>query len=102
MYGQQMQQYGMPNNSIIWVQGIEGARAYQLYYPNSKVLLMDSEKDIFYLKSTDDFGKCSELKQYRYEEIKDEPKTTVDMSQYVTKSELEKLLNDMLGGKANE
>ena len=101
MYGQQMQQYGMSTNGITWVQGIEGAKAYQLY-PSSNVLLMDSDSnDTFYIKTSDNIGMCS-LRKFKYSEVTDEPKINVDMSQYVTKSELEKLLNDMLGGKSNE
>lgn len=30
--------------NINWVQGLEGAKAYQIY-PNSSVILMDSEND---------------------------------------------------------
>ena len=42
--------YSTPNNSIVWVQGIEGAKAYQLA-SNSNIILMDSENDIRNMQS---------------------------------------------------
>ena len=86
-------------NAINWVQGVEGAKAYPLQ-PKESVVLMDSESDgLFYIKVCDDIGKCS-LHTYKYEEVVGE--SGVDMSQYVKKSELESLLNQMLGGKKDE
>ena len=83
-------------NGVTWVQGVEGAKAYQLP-PNSNIQLMDSENDgIFYIKMSDNVGMCT-LRTFKYTEITDQPKN--DMSEYVKKSELEALLNSMLGGK---
>lgn len=42
-------------NGLIWVQGEAGAKSY-LVAPNSTVLLMDSENQRFYLKSSDASG----------------------------------------------
>lgn len=85
-------------NAIHWVQGIEGAKAYPLQARES-VVLMDSESDdLFFIKVCDDIGKCS-MHVYRYEEVTENMSSGVDMTQYVKKSELEALLNDMLGGK---
>lgn len=81
--------------TINWVQGIEGAKAYVLQ-PKESVVLMDNESEnMFFIKICDDIGKCI-LHTYKYEEITNDPG---DMSQYVKKSELEDLLNQMLGGK---
>ena len=44
-----------PNNGMIWVQGIGGAKSF-LLAPNSSVALWDSEDPIIYLKSTDANG----------------------------------------------
>ena len=89
--------YARNQNSINWVQGIEGAKAYTLQ-PKESIVLMDSESDdMFYIKVCDDIGKCS-LHIYKYEEINPD-KPDVDLSEYVKKSELESLLNKMLGGK---
>ena len=87
------------NNEIKWVQGIEGAKAYQLP-PNSNVQLMDSENDSrFYIKVSDNVGMCT-LRIFEYKEITEQnTKHTVDMSEYVKKSELEALVNKLLGGE---
>ena len=86
---------------IQWVQGIEGAKAYQLA-PNSTVQLLDSENDgIFYIKTSDNIGMCN-LRVFKYEEIKNTQPTPTNMSEYVRKDELENLVNQMLGGKPSE
>lgn len=90
-------------NNINWVQGIEGAKAWQLQ-PNSNVVLLDSENDgRFYIKSSDAVGMCS-LRVFKYEEITNTQKQTpgVDMSEYVKKSELETLIKSIIGGMSNE
>ena len=89
------------NNGINWVQGIEGAKAWQLP-PNSNVVLLDSENDgRFYIKVSDNVGMCT-LRVFSFVEITNtEPeKQSVDMSEYVKKSELQELLESMLGGGA--
>ena len=90
------------NNGITWVQGIEGAKAWQLS-PNSNVLLMDSENDgRFYIKVSDNVGMCT-LRIFKYEEITNQPtEPHIDLSEYVKKSELKSLINSMLGGANNE
>ena len=85
------------SNSIIWVQGIEGAKAYQVT-PNSIVQLMDSENDgIFYIKVSDNIG-MSTLRTFRYTEIEqaEEPKPQTNLSEYVRKDELQELITTML------
>lgn len=87
------------NNEIKWVQGIEGAKAYQLP-PNSNVQLMDSDTDNrFYIKVSDNVGMCT-LRTFEYKEITGQETTSnIDLSQYVKKSELEALITQLLGGK---
>lgn len=89
--------YQMPmqaqSNTIIWVQGIEGAKAYPVGAGNS-VLLMDSDKQYMYMKSADNTGMPS-LKVYKYEEAEEGTKATsdsIDLGEYVTKKELEEAL----------
>lgn len=90
----------MYKNSILWVQGIEGAKAFQLM-PNSNAILMDSENDdIFYIKNCDNIGMCT-LRKFKYQECIEEPQKKVDMSAYVTKAELESYVNNLLGGTSN-
>lgn len=88
------QMYQRPmTNGIIWVQGIEGAKAYQLA-PNSNAILMDSENDgRFYIKVSDNVGMCN-LRSFKYTEITSQPKS-VDMSEYVTRQELEDALRSI-------
>lgn len=105
-YPQMLNPYLQPQqntNNINWVQGIEGAKAWQMQ-PSSNVVLLDSENDgKFYIKSSDAVGMCS-LRTFKYEEVTTVPKQTseVDMSEYVKKSELETLIKSILGGVANE
>jgi len=88
------------NNGINWVQGIEGAKAYQLQ-PNSNVMMLDSENDgVFYIKISDNVGMCT-LRTFKYQEVTT-TSTSPNLSDYVRKedlkSEVETLVNSMLGG----
>ena len=56
-----------PNNQIIFVQGETGAKAYQIPV-NSTVLLMSSEANEFFIKSTDQAG-FPTIKKYRFSEV---------------------------------
>lgn len=80
--------------ALIWVQGIEAAKSYMVA-PNTTVLLMDSESQKFYLKSSDASGMPLPLRVFEYEET---PQNTqkpapdspaVDYSSFATKAELE-------------
>ena len=89
------------NNGINWVQGIEGAKAYQLS-PNSNCILLDSENDgIFYIKVSDNVGMCN-LRTFQFEEITNTPSSSVDLTGYVKKDELETLVKSIMGEKKNE
>ena len=97
----QPNQYMRPQqNAINWVQGIEGGKAFQMV-PNSNIALFDSENEgIFYIKTCDSIGMCN-LRVFRYEEITEKQPVKMNPDEYVKKSELEALVNQMLGG-ANE
>ena len=106
-YPQITNPYAIQQNQdhINWVQGIEGAKAWQMQ-PNKNTVLMDSENDgIFYIKSCDQVGMCN-LRVFKYEEItntmKQQSVQPMDLSEYVKKSELESLIKSMIGGKSNE
>lgn len=72
------------SNGIIWVQGIEAAKAYPMM-PNSNTILMDQDQEIFYIKTCDQMGMCN-IRTFKYrEEI---PKNT----EYITRSELEEII----------
>jgi len=87
-------------NNIIWVQGIEGAKAWQLN-PNSMVILLDSEAEgKMYIKVSDNIG-MSSLRVFNYkEEVATSSANTtnqqVDLSQYVTRDEIKNLVKECL------
>lgn len=88
---------------VNWVQGEAGARSW-LTAPNTTALLMDSETERFYLKSTDASGMPLPLRIFEYREITasntpkndltNEHKTTPE---YATKRELEALRAEIKG-----
>lgn len=86
-----------PQNSgksdIIWVQGEAGAKAYPVAAGNS-VPLMDSERQVFYIKSTDSSGMPLPLRRFIYhEDVAETP--AVDTSQFITRAEFEKALSEI-------
>ena len=95
----------VPSNNIIWVQGIEGAKAQQIT-PNSSLLLLDSESDHFYMKVCDQYGICMPIKVYKFEEEVPNaaavPLATVEAgaaAQYITRDEVIELIKEF---KQNE
>lgn len=85
------------SNGIIWVQGEAGAKAYPVAAGNS-LLLMDSENQVFYIKSTDTSGMPQPLRRFVYHEDVAEKATvqpTIDTSLFVTHDELEKALEKL-------
>lgn len=65
--------------NITFVNGIEGAKAFQLR-PNSSVLLMDSDNSKFYVKSTDNLG-IANISSYSFVEDKNLPIENVAANQ---------------------
>lgn len=92
---------GMIQNGINWVQGIEGAKAFQLI-PNGNAMMLDSENDgVFYIKTSDNVGMCN-LRIFKYTEVTEQQNQKINPDEYVKKSELESLINQMLGGNSSE
>lgn len=56
-------------------------------YPNSRVILMDSSSDRFYIKETDASG-FAKVTAYDFTEVKEEPKE----NDYITKAQFEELI----------
>lgn len=74
---QPVQQVAPPQNTysgLPWVQGEAGAKAYPVAQ-NSTVLLMDSEAEVFYIKSTDMSGMPLPLRIFDYKERVNTPIT---------------------------
>ena len=83
------------NQGFVWVQGEAGAKAYPVG-PGESVLLMDSERDCFYIKSTDVSGVPMPLRTFTYTEVVQTQnvmhhENKMDSSQYVTRDEFEEL-----------
>lgn len=88
------QQHG----GLIWVQGIEAAKSYPVSAGQS-ILLMDSESNVFFIKTADASGMPLPLRIFDYSErtSNNVPKTaqethtepSIDLSAYVTRDELE-------------
>jgi hypothetical protein len=92
-------------NNIIWVQGIEGAKAWQLA-PNSMVVLLDSEAEgKMYIKVTDNIGMAN-LRIFSYVEETVQPaqgntttNNSLDLSEYVKKDELSTLIKELINNE---
>lgn len=100
---QNMPSFSMPNqtqqfpqvNNVLQVMGPKSALAFQIG-PDSQVILMDSNKPVFYMKRSDSSG-YSETKAFRFKEIpleQEEEQSTTSSSElpkpeYVTKSDFE-------------
>lgn len=106
----QINPYQQPNtltgNNLIWVQGLEGAKGYQIP-ANSKAVLLDSEQNRMYIKTSDNIGMCN-LRIFNFSEITETPQThnsvaqNIDLSNYVTKDELNTIISSLTGGNNNE
>lgn len=96
---QQQTTESTPTNNLIWVQGIEGAKALMLP-PNSKVICLDSEiENRAYIKIADELG-ATKLRKFDIIETFDDAGTTSnDLSDYVRKDELQELIMALLPGK---
>lgn len=82
------------NTNIIWVQGIEGAKALMLN-PGAKVVILDSEiENRLYIKVADEFG-ATKLRKFDLTEILDDEQPA-KLSDYVRKDELQDLLLSIL------
>ena len=80
----------VPQNNLIRVTGIDGAKAYQMS-PNSSVALFDSESDILYVKTTDGAG-FPTIRTFRFEPIEDVPKV---QDAYITRDEFDVLKQEV-------
>ena len=91
---QPVQQPQQNNSGILWVSGEVGAKSY-LVAPGTSVLLMDSESEKFFIKSTDVSGMPQPLRTFEYHEVGSQmpPKQPVQNmdSKYVTRQEYDDL-----------
>lgn len=95
-YIPQYQNYQPPQTGLIWVQGESGAKSY--FVPaNGTVLLMDSETDQFFIKSSDASGMPLPLRRFSYKEVTaTQTVTSVQKeSAYATKDDVEALRKEL-------
>lgn len=103
---QQVQQPQQNDNGILWVQGEAGAKSWAVA-PGKSVMLMDSESNTFYIKSSDASGMPMPLRIFDYTERTSQQQThpqvvqhqEIDTSQFVTWDALDEKLNELLAPK---
>ena len=84
---------------VNWVQGEAAARSWMVA-PNTTVLLMDSESERFYLKSTDASGMPLPLRIFEYKErTAAGGSNPIGSGNYVTREELAPITQQPLYGK---
>lgn len=86
--------------NITFVNGMEGAKAFQLR-PNSNVLLMDSDNSKFYVKSTDNLG-IANISSYSFVEDKNLPVENGAASQPSNSGEQNTKIYDEMKNKIDE
>ena len=79
--------------NLIRVNGIEGAKAYQMS-ANSIVSLFDANEDIMYIKSTDGAGFPS-IRTFSFTEVKEENKTEKKVD-YISREEFEEYKKELM------
>lgn len=96
------------DNGILWVQGEAGAKSWAVA-PGKSVMLMDSESNTFYIKSSDNSGMPMPLRIFDYKERttqQTQPQVAqhqeIDTSQFVTRAEFNKKLDELFTVKKEE
>ena len=96
------------DNGILWVQGEAGAKSWAVA-PGKSVMLMDSESNTFYIKSSDNSGMPMPLRIFDYKERttqQTQPQVAhpveVDTSQFVTWDAFNKKLDELFTPKKKE
>lgn len=82
-----------PTQNLIRVNGINGAKAYQMP-ANSTVALFDSNNDVMYVKSTDGAGFPS-IRTFSFTELKEDISTT-ENTYYISRQEFEEFKKELM------
>ena len=93
----QLNQPQMTTQNLIRVNGIDGAKAYQMP-ANSTVALFDNNEDIMYIKTTDGAG-FPAIRTFAFNEVVANTNPLQDTADYVTRDEFNKLKEELLNGK---
>ncbi len=94
-YQPQIQNIQQEPQNLIRVNGIEGARAYNMP-ANSTVALFDGNEDIMYIKSTDGAGFASTRKFAFTEIVENSQNMNNKSTEYVSKEEFEKFKEEVM------
>lgn len=95
-YNQPMNNQPFPQQTpqnLIRVNGIEGAKAYQMS-ANSTVALFDTNEDIMYVKTTDGAG-FPIIRTFSFTEIKEDTKATQN-TDYISRQEFEDFKKELM------
>ena len=92
MNNQQIFPQEQPQN-LIRVNGIDGAKAYQMN-ANSTVALFDSNEDIVYIKNTDGAGFPS-IRMFKFEEVNEITKSE-EKQDYISRKEFEEFKKELI------
>lgn len=89
------------DNGILWVQGEAGAKSWAVA-PGKSVMLMDSESNTFYIKSSDQSGMPMPLRIFDYHERnvqQTQPQVVqskeIDTSQFITREEFNRCIAEL-------
>ena len=93
----QLNQPQVNTQNLIRVNGIDGAKAYQMP-ANSTVALFDNNEDIMYIKTTDGAG-FPAIRTFAFNEVVANTNPIQDTADYVTRDEFNKLKEELLNGK---
>lgn len=92
--GQYMNPYQVQSNNLIRVNGIDGAKAYQIA-PNSTVALFDANEDIMYIKSSDGAG-FPTIRIFAFKEMIPETPQATSTGDYISRKEFEDFKTEVL------
>lgn len=91
------------------MQGLEGAKGFQMTTANTSVYLRDSDdQEMLYIKSTDANGRPGILQAYHLDEVRIDNQTeendyiTADILDQVLDEKLEKMFKRYMGGNKNQ
>ena len=91
-------------NGLRYVHGIEGAYAYSMPPGENQVILWDDTEDSFYVKGYDNMGKpkvlaWNDFRPHVENKKPQQQQRQVDMSQYLTKKDLDKIISQLTIGE---
>ena len=96
------------DNGILWVQGEAGAKSWAVA-PGKSVMLMDSESNTFYIKSSDQSGMPMPLRIFDYKERTQQTSQNqvvqhkeIDTSQFVTWDAFNKKMDELFTANKRE